>query len=313
MSNIECKKDIISDGLSETKCIFCENAEDKVVYPQRISNSSFTGYAYSARRKRKREHYRTVACKSCSLVRANPVIKEDVQNELYSESQFIFSEEERFVAKTYANLLKKICVEYSADIKSLMEVGCSTGFFLKQAMDMGIEDVVGFEPSNDCVSHAVEEIKEKIIADKYDPSLMPDKFFDLVCSFHVFDHLRHPSEVLDNMVEKLNPGGHVLLVCHDVESWSAKLLRSFSPIFDIEHIYLFSKKTLRMLLENSGIEVLEVGSLENTYPLAYWMRMTPVLNKIVGILPKFIQEIPVTLKPGNLYIIGRKGKKIAYR
>jgi SAM-dependent methyltransferase len=128
----------------------------------------------------------------------------------------------------------------------------------------------------------------------------------MACTFHVIDHLRDPGKTVSDMAKVLNPGGLILIVCHDVESWSAKAIKDNSPIFDVEHIYLFSRKTISRLFEQQGIEVLESGSLSNTYPLSYWMRMLPVANKVVKILPGFIKSIPVGLNAGNLYIIGRK-------
>ena len=124
-----------------------------------------------------------------------------------------------------------------------------------------------------------------IINDIYKPALLGDRKFDAICSFHVIDHLRDPKSTVESFAEVLNPGGYVLIVCHDVESWSAKLLDGHSPIFDVEHIYLFSRKTLVLLLERAGFTCLEVDSLANTYPLGYWLRMLPVVNKISATIP----------------------------
>ncbi|MHB8880752.1 MAG: class I SAM-dependent methyltransferase [Thermodesulfovibrionales bacterium] len=242
------------------------------------------------------------------MVRSSPVLAENRLNTLYSDSCFIFSEEAPYAAQTYIDLLKNLVGRFGgpSGIDSLLEIGCSTGFFLDKAVQMGISNVQGFEPSRNCYEHAAENIKSLIVNDVFRPELLRDRMFDLVCSFHVIDHLPDPARVLASAAERLHPGGYMLLVSHDVESIGAKILRDFNPIFDVEHIYLFSQKTIARLLENIGLTILDVGSLANTYPLGYWVRMFPGLNKVLPLLPTGLRNLPISLKAGNLYAFARK-------
>lgn len=296
------------DFFVPTTCLFCGQAEDRILYPAHLNANSFTGYTYSARRKRQREHYQLVRCATCGLVRSNPILSENRFNTLYAESQFIFSEEAPYAARTYIHLLQQLREKYHARIGSLLEIGCSTGFFLDEALSRGISEVIGFEPSLDCYRHAKAHLQPRIINDVYKPELLHEQTFDLAGLFHVIDHLQNPKEILQSVACALNPGGYVMLVCHDVESWSAKLLDGYSPIFDVEHIYLFSRNTLQKLLEVAGFTCLEVGSLANTYPLGYWIRMLPLLNRLTSVFPRFLRNRPVTFHPGNLYIFAQKGQ-----
>ena len=132
--------------------------------------------------------------------------------------------------------------------------------------------------------------------------------FDLICAFHVVDHLTQPSETLHSLCECLAPGGLVLIVCHDVEAWSAKLLGSLSPIFDVEHVYLFSQETIARLLTICGLEVVEVGSLKNRYPLSYWLRMAPFGKWLDQLTPNSVGRLSIALKAGNLYVLGQKSE-----
>lgn len=290
----------------ETECLFCDRSDDIERFPEILYKESFTGYAFSARRERKREHYRIVQCQKCSLVRSSPILDEASINQLYAESEFIFSDEAPYAADTYINLILKLSKKYGVNVGSLLEIGCSTGFLLEKALRAGIGNVTGFEPSRQCKEHAVAEVKEHIINDVFSMETLGDQQFDMACTFQVIDHLKNPGGVVADMGKAVRPGGLILIVCHDVESWSAKLLKGSSPIFDVEHVYLFSRETIARLFRDQGIEVLETGSLANTYPLSYWMRMLPVMNKLVKVFPGFIRNIPVGLNAGNLYIIGRR-------
>ena len=116
-------------------------------------------------------------------------------------------------------------------------------------------------------------------------SIRQGRTFDLMASFHVIDHLPDPPGFLRSAAAALRPGGFVLLVAHDAGAPLARLLGSFNPIFDVEHICLFSRATVRTLFERAGLEVLEVGPLANTYPLGSWLRLAPGLSRLAGLLP----------------------------
>lgn len=290
----------------DTECLFCDSPDDKQLFPAILDERSFTGYAFSARRERKREHYRIVRCEKCSLVRSSPILDEASINRLYAESEFIFSDEAPYAAETYIKLVLKLSEKYGVKVERLLEIGCSTGFLLEKALGAGIAEVTGFEPSRQCFEHATAGVKKHIINDVFEMEKLRGREFDVACTFQVIDHLKAPGKTISEMGRALRPGGLLLVVCHDVESWSAKMLKGASPIFDVEHVYLFSKETMSRLFMENGMEVLETGSLANTYPLSYWMRMLPVANKAVKVLPSFIKNIPVGLNAGNLYIIGRK-------
>lgn len=293
--------------MTETKCIFCgKESADYVLFPELLNDDTFSNYSFSARRKRKREHYKILKCKKCGLVRSSPIADEETINQLYKGSEFIFPAEAPFAAETYSLLLEKLNNKYKANSNSLLEIGCSTGFFLEKVKKIGMTNILGFEPSKSCFEHCTTDIKKNVICDIYKPELLNEKTFDTICSFHVWDHLTHPDETLKSLVEKLNTNGCVLFVCHDVEALSAKILKDHSPIFDIEHIYLFSQKTIRNLFKSAGLKILETGSLRNNYPIRYWLKMLPIFNSLEAALPSFISSIPLALKAGNLYAFGRK-------
>ncbi len=294
-------------GFVNTKCLFCEEAQDRVLYKARLYEKSLSPEAFSARRQRKREHYRTVACKGCGLVRSDPILGEEEISSLYAESLFQYAREAPFAARTYAELFSRLARDHLPRLPgSLLEIGSSTGFFLEQAKALGVREVMGFEPSRECVENAPKTIRECLIPDIYRPELLNGKVFDMAASFHVLDHLIDPLSHLVSLGQHVRPGGHVLFVCHDVESLGAKILGSHNPIFDVEHIYLFSKHTLTRLLSRAGFVVLEAGSLANRYPLVYWFKLLPFGEALGNFLPKRLREKPVTLRAGNLYVLGKK-------
>lgn len=295
-------------GFVQIQCPICENVNDTEIFPARLFPDTFSPYAFSARRARRREHYRIVRCNGCGLVRSNPILDPTQIQSLYEDSLFCYDSEVDFAADTYVdlflNLLSGRC--RTGEMESILEIGCGNGFFLERAQQMGIPRVLGFEPSSECLLRASPSIRPHIINGVFRPELVQGQRFDVICSFHVIDHLVNPRQTLNLLTRYMNVGGFMLLVCHDVEAWSARFLRTHSPIFDVEHICLFSRDTLSLLVQRSGLRPLEVGLLTNRYPLGYWLRMAPLGNFFSRLLPKGVKERPVALRAGNLYMLAQR-------
>jgi SAM-dependent methyltransferase len=134
----------------------------------------------------------------------------------------------------------------------------------------------------------------------------------MICGFQVLDHLPRPNEVLRACRLLLQPGGAVLFINHDVGAWTNRLLGERSPIVDIEHTYLYDRKTMVRLFQKNGFEILRVFPVRNEYPLAYWCKMAPMPAWLkVRLLPavkrsRYGQWI-VPMRAGNLGILARAG------
>jgi hypothetical protein len=87
-----------------------------------------------------------------------------------------------------------------------------------------------------------------------------------------------------------------------------RLLRTKSPIFDIEHQQIFSKKGIAFLFQRMDMEVEYVHSFKNTYSLQYWIRLLPLPKSVrtyLNHLPATILRRKISLNVGNIMIIGR--------
>ena len=292
--------------LKKNKCI-CKNENDIVLYSQRIDWTTLSVYEFSARRDRKIQHYRIVRCKNCGLVRSDPVLSEDNLSLLYKNCKFLYENESRLAAATYASLAQKYFKLLPGNQKrSLLEVGCGNGTFLEEMMRNGIENVVGVEPTNDVQNFTSDKMKPHIINDVFKPGRFGDETFDMMCAFHLIDHLLDPDEFVKESLRILKKSGMILLVCHNVDAMVNRVLKECSPVFDIEHIFIFNKSTLRTLVEKNGFEVIGIGDLRNTYKISYWLKYMPLFNKIVPFLPLGIKNQLFTLSVGNIFICAQK-------
>ncbi len=191
-----------------------------------------------------------------------------------------------------------------------MEIGCGNGFFLEEAKQQGYE-VYGVEPGKPSVDKAKPEIKKRIIVDIFKPGEFKKNFFDVICCFQTFDHVPDPNGLLAECYKVLKKGGLMLFFNHDIGAWQNRLMGEKSPIIDIEHTYLFDKKTMRKIFEKHKFKVLDVKSSFNIHHLSYWLHLFPLPNLIKLPIIKFLNltrlgNLKFKMHPGNIVIFAKK-------
>ena len=117
-----------------------------------------------------------------------------------------------------------------------------------------------------------------------------------------------PALFLPGRQASVKPGGGLFLIGHNRRALSAKVLGRKSPIFDIEHLQLFSPVSIHHLLEKAGFSRVEVMTVFNRYPLQYWARLFPFPSGYKQRILKILQSIPtgrwvIPLPAGNLAAI----------
>jgi SAM-dependent methyltransferase len=292
-----------------TRCAICGTLGNSTArYPASIDSQTFNTEVFSARRLPDQRHYAWVECNTCGLFRSDPVWNVDL-TELYSKSTFDYSQELHGLKSAYKKILQEACS--SPTSKSIVEIGGGNGFFLEEAQQMGFERVVEIEPSILAFEAASPSLKPFFIVDVVREGLITDNSEDVVVIFHVLDHLPDPLSILRLIHKMLKPGGSVCIAVHNVNSISSFLLKNKSPIFDVEHTFLYSKSTLTSLLIEAGFEVTAVKHYKNSYSLAYILHLIPIPTSLKKSLlqSKFaraLRVIKIRAPLGNIYAIATK-------
>ena len=297
--------------LRKTRCPICGttgNASE--IYPANFSAEAFTSEVFSARRMPDKIRYRMVKCDTCGLVRSDPVADAETISKLYSGSTLDYSSEIPNLRLTYGRYLER-AGEHSVSKSSLLEIGCGSGFFLEEALARGYTYVRGVEPGIAAVQNASPAVRGNIEAGIMRPGLFADARFDVVCLFQVLDHIPEPGELLDCCLKALRPGGALLVLNHNVDAVSARLLGENSPIVDIEHTFLYSGNTLTRLAESRGFKVVESGAALNTYSLNYLARLLPLPPALKQAALRILKcsrlgKLKLTVPLGNIYLIAVK-------
>lgn len=294
------------------QCAICGKSQKLIeLYPKNFSSKKVTAKTFSARRTPDRIHYRFVKCLNCGLIFSNPILPSNEIEQLYENSGFDYTLEASFLKKTYGYYLQELLSNFPNKSLSLLDIGCGNGFFLEEAREMGVSDVYGIEPGKPSVMTAQKWLQKRIKIGFFNNRSYKKNTFDIVCCFHTLDHIVDVNTFLQNVYTVLKPGGKALFIVHNTDGLSVKLFRKKSPIFDIEHIYLFNKKTLAQIFEKNKFTIDKTFDIKNRYPLIYWTRMTPIPKSLKNILLRTlrmtkISNMPLSLRAGNIGIIAQK-------
>ena len=293
-----------------TKCPICESLGNAVpVYPSNVDETSFSTEVFSARRLPDRRHYQWVRCKSCTLLRSDPVLDVDLEK-LYAESTFDYSTEIDGLKKTYLKLVNK-ALKGKSFKKSIFEVGGGNGFFLEAAKDSHFAQVTGVEPSTEAINAARADIKPHMIASMMKDGVLKENSFEVGAMFHTLDHLSDPVTTLKDCLRALEPGGVFVVAIHNERSWSARLMGERSPIIDVEHTHLYTLKSGEALFRKIGFTDVRSGAYNNHYSLAYILHLIPISRTfrkriLESFMGSVLSKIKVVLPLGNMWVAGAK-------
>lgn len=294
--------------MQELKCAICgEGQSAEILYKENFDYANINEETFSARRLPEKVHYRLLRCNGCGLVYSSPILDPGEIENLYKRSRLTYGAELENLKETYGHYLKKI-MDVTPARGNILEIGCGNGFFLEKALELGFKKAFGVEPSKNAIEKADASLKANIVNDIFRPGMFEGDLFDVVCFFQTIDHIVDPNEFLRACRAVLKPGGIVFCISHNTKAFSTKILGESSPIFDIEHIYLFNTGTIREIFEKNGFKVIDVFGIKNSYSLGYWTRMLPFpqfLKKniltLLGLLG--LDTRRVTLTSGNIGIV----------
>lgn len=290
-------------------CAVCQRkTPTKVLYQANFREKDINFKIYTSRRIPDRLHFRIAKCKVCGLTFSNPIYSSNKIIDLYKKSANPDYQDLQNSARVYASYLKRILTDFS-NKNRLLDIGCGDGFFLTEAKKLGFKELYGVEPSEEAVGHLQKGLNKKnIINNVFKKGQFKKNFFDVVCFFHVFDHVVDPNEFLKNCYDILKQGGYVVSVMHDSKALTHRILGENSPIFDIQHIYLFDKNTVKKIFEKNGFKVLRVFNITNIYSLGYWMKMFPhqFLRKIIDDKDWPLLKFNIPWRVGNMAIAASK-------
>jgi len=198
-------------------------------------------------------------CINCGLVFQNPQpVFGDLQKR-YGENYFDyeFSNQHNFF-----NLMKLGLRDIDFDSlfsnvrerKRFLDIGCATGLLLNHMKNKGW-DCRGVELCRESAEYGIAHFNIDIYIGTLEQALFPDSFFHAVHLSHLIEHVPDPSALLLEIKRILRPEGYMVLTTPNISGMQARIAgkdwRSAIP----DHVFLFSKKTMKKLLRKTGFEI----------------------------------------------------------
>lgn len=292
-------------------CPLCgSSANSRLFAEARFDPSRLDAMSFSSRKAPEGMHHRLLECTGCDLLYASPVPTPESINDAYRDAGYSSGEEARYAAATYATLVERIEAELP-DLRGAVDIGAGDGAFLHRLLATGFDRTVGFEPSHAPRAAAAADVRPLIRPEPFVAGVLPDEAFTLVSCLQTIEHVLDPLALCRDAARVLAPSGAMLIVCHDRRALSARILRRHSPIFDIEHVQLFSARSVGVLLREAGFERVEVQPLRNRYPLRYWLQLAPLAGGLKAAVRVSLEAVrldgrPMSLGAGNVFAIAYK-------
>ena len=209
-------------------------------------------------------------CQQCGLVQHNlkPVdyYKDVIRAIAYSE------EMGRFREKQLAEWIKR----FNLKDKKILEIGSGQGEYVELLLRAGGKKVYGIEYSKESVEIAKKKglnIQQGYLSKDYENSWA--ERFDAFATFNFMEHWPDISSSLLSLQNSLNESAVGLV---EVPNFDFMLKNGMYSEFTTDHIFYFTEKTLRTVLETHGFDVIEINSIWHDYILSAQVKKRPALN-----------------------------------
>ena len=212
-------------------------------------------------------------CRSCAFMYVDPLPE---IGELYSEGYFTGGSSNHGYTSydvdkvpmipafhTYLDRIKELL----PGTGKLLDVGAATGFFVDIATKEGF-DAEGVEIS--AYAAASGRAKGLRILTGTLADISAQKTFDVITMFDVIEHVRDPRADLLHARARLRQGGLLVLNTPDAGSLYARVLgERWHLIVPPEHLDYFTRRAMRILLEQTGFETCVVTTIGKRFTLSY--------------------------------------------
>ena len=218
------------------------------------------------------ERVNVVRCSDCTGKYIHPMVyfSEDFTRELYSLDYFTSNgalEDSKNIGEkiTIMTAAKKLSGDPRG--KTMLDIGCGTGEFLKAGADAGFT-VTGIDVDSTTTAHVKKKYGFTAVTGLLGSATFPPCSFDVVVLSHVIEHLQRPMELLGVIYKILKPNGLFVMCTPNSDSLGEDIHNIYgrvrydrsksyymAPFQSPYHIIGFNLKSARRILEHAGFMV----------------------------------------------------------
>jgi len=179
--------------------------------------------------------------------------------------------------KNFLNWFRYV-VKYLPDRNSrIAEIGSGSGVFLQVLQQFGYTDIRGYELNE----FAVDICKAKELPVYQQESFILENNLDAVFMFDVIEHIPNPNELLQQIYNRLRPGGLLVIETSCNRRLVARLMgRLWWFLIPPNHVIIYNINSLERLLSAHNFRMLE--SIKINY---HWLSLKNALVKVKNLFP----------------------------
>lgn len=200
-------------------------------------------------------------CLNCSFVFTSPQFSPQALAKIYTANASYFEHyqddsTQAAQARRQSFLVEIRRLKQLTSPGSILDLGCSGGFFLKALGPSWQRIGVDIDPHAIKFAKKLLGQKARLFNQQFEKINFPKNSFDVVILRGTIEHLPNPKTILKRIFPILKPGGLLALNTPNIDSFCARLYRrNFRMIDPIHHIWYFSPSTIKRILNQIGFQV----------------------------------------------------------
>lgn len=196
----------------------------------------------------------------------------------------------------------------------LLDVGCAFGASLEVAQRWGW-DVYGLEVNPAAVNTARETFGPRVMCGDFESAQLPPQAYDAVLLWDLLEHLPNPVEAMRRVHRLLKPGGLAVINTPCTQSLSARMMKGFWPNLKAEHLFYLSRRSMSLLLEQTGFQsvlmrpgakvlnLLYVDHILRRYEIP---GLSAAVRAVVSAVPRRVKGLNVSIRSGDLFVVAKR-------
>lgn len=196
--------------------------------------------------------------------------------------------------------------------RKIFDIGAATGFFLDLAREKGWQ-TSGIEISDYAAKIAGQKGHEVFLGGLKDLEI--NEKYDVVTMWDVLEHLPDPKGSIKVIYNVLNENGILAInTINKSSSWARFWGKNWQAILPPEHLFYYSEKSLKILIEDNGFKILEQLSIGKRFTLPYLCKILAnrynlsIIYRLANFFNRgFFRKIylPINLRD-NIFIVAQK-------
>ncbi|WP_298901129.1 class I SAM-dependent methyltransferase [uncultured Psychroserpens sp.] len=211
------------------------------------------------------EHFQLLYNKELDMLETFPQPSEEKLGYYYQSEDYIshtdakrnlFEKAYHFVKSLALKRKLRLINSFDVDKKTLLDIGCGTGDFLKIAKENQWE-VTGIEPNEDARTIANKKTEDRVFDLDQLLKLKPHSF-DVITLWHVLEHLPKLEDHIAIFESLLKPNGRLVIAVPNFKSYDALYYKNYWAAFDVpRHLWHFSKTAISKLVMLKNMKVIK--------------------------------------------------------